>query len=457
MKKKNDFLFSEFPPVSAKAWKQKIQADLKGADYHKTLIWNSLDGIAVKPFYHQDFFNQGNATTPMYPKAWGITQAIFIDDIKIATKLANQAITDGAEALLFQADTSFDVLYLASNLKIQNHKIICNFSFIDASFIEKCVSAFSGIKENFIIGIDPIHQLASTGNWFINQQKDFDAYFKTVSYTKTLFVNTALYQNAGATNTQQLAYAMGHLNEYFNFLSENKLEAPAQVIFQVAIGSNYFFEIAKLRALRKLFKTLTEAYNFTTTCRILATPSKRNKTLYDYNLNMLRTTTECMSAILGGADLVCNMPYDVLFHKSNYFGERIARNQLLILKEESYFKFDKNPTEGAYYIESLQQQMAENALLILKEIEKGGGFINQLMKGKIQKKIQESAHKEQTLFDADTLILVGTNKYQNINDKMNHDLELVPFKKYIKRKTLIPPIIEKRLSEKIELNRLKQE
>ena len=250
---------------------------------------------------------------------------------------------------------------------------------------------------------------------------------------------------------------MGHLNEYFNFLSENKLEAPAQVIFQVAIGSNYFFEIAKLRALRKLFKTLTEAYNFTTTCRILATPSKRNKTLYDYNLNMLRTTTECMSAILGGADLVCNMPYDVLFHKSNYFGERIARNQLLILKEESYFKFDKNPTEGAYYIESLQQQMAENALLILKEIEKGGGFINQLMKGKIQKKIQESAHKEQTLFDADTLILVGTNKYQNINDKMNHDLELVPFKKYIKRKTLIPPIIEKRLSEKIELNRLKQE
>lgn len=455
--KKDEFLFSEFPPVSAKAWKQKIQADLKGADYQKTLIWNSLDGIAVKPFYHQDFFKQGDAATPSYPKKWEITQNIFIDDISIAVNLAKLANNEGVETILFQAKKPFNVESLASKLNLNKNKIICNFSFLDASFTEKCVTTFSNNKKNLIICTDPVNEFAASGNWFINQTKDFENWLKIYAQTKTIAVNMGLYQNAGATHIQQLAYALGHLNEYFNFVSENKLETPTQVIFQVAIGSNYFFEIAKQRALRLLYKTIASAYNFNTNCTIIASPSKRNKTIYDYNTNMLRTTTECMSAVLGGANFVCNTPYDVLFHKSNYFGERIARNQLLILKEESYFEFDKNPTEGAYYIEALQQQMAEHALTLFKEIEKGGGFINQLMNGKIQKKIKESAQKEQVLFDADQLVLVGTNKYLNPNDKMNQELEIVPFKKHIKRKTLITPIIEKRLAENLEKNRLKQE
>src|SRR5690606_7411980 len=108
-----------------------------------------------------------------------------------------------------------------------------------------------------------------------------------------------------------------------------------------------------------LWSSISHVYGFNTECLIFAEPSTRNKTLYDYNTNMLRTTTECMSAILGGANTVCNLPYDGIYHKDNEFAERIARNQLLILKNESYFDKVSNPVDGAYYIETITEQLAE--------------------------------------------------------------------------------------------------
>jgi Methylmalonyl-CoA mutase, N-terminal domain/subunit len=192
-------------------------------------------------------------------------------------------------------------------------------------------------------------------------------------------------------------------------------------------------------------------------CHILVSPTKRNKTLYDYNVNMLRTTTECMSAILGGADAIANLPYDALYHKDNEFGDRIARNQLLILKHESYFDKVNNPADGSYYIENLTHQLAEKALTLFKDIEANGGFLKQLNEGIIKRKIQESADKEQQLFDAGKEVLLGTNKYPNKNDRMKDELELYPFVKMKPRKTLIMPIIEKRLAEKMEQEKLKEE
>jgi methylmalonyl-CoA mutase len=229
------------------------------------------------------------------------------------------------------------------------------------------------------------------------------------------------------------------------------------MVLEIAVGTNYFFEIAKLRAVRLLFNLISEAYNHSWTCHILVSPTKRNKTLYDYNVNMLRTTTECMSAILGGADTIANLPYDALYHKDNEFGDRIARNQLLILKKESYFDKVNNPSDGSYYIESLTHQLAEKALSLFKDIEANGGFLKQLNEGIIKRKIQESADKEQDLFDSGKEILLGTNKHANKEDRMKHDLELYPFVKIKPRKTLITPIIEKRLAEKIEQERLERE
>jgi methylmalonyl-CoA mutase len=172
---------------------------------------------------------------------------------------------------------------------------------------------------------------------------------------------------------------------------------------------------------------------------------------------MLRTTTECMSAILGGADTVSNISYDSVYHKKNEFGERISRNQLLILKEESYFINASEYAEGSYYIESLTKEISEKALAIFKDIEKGGGFLKQLKEGTIQRKIKESADKEQAQFDKGELVLLGTNKHPNMDDKMNDTIELYPFVKTKPRKTLIPPVIARRLAEKMEQERLNDE
>ena len=129
----------------------------------------------------------------------------------------------------------------------------------------------------------------------------------------------------------------------------------------------------------------------------------------------------------------------------------------MILKNESYFSAVNNPADGAYYIESLTHQLAEKALALFKEIEASGGFLKQLKEGIIQRKIKESAAKEQEQFDAAKITLLGTNKHPNKNDTMKQELELFPFVKTNIRKTLIQPIIEKRLAEKIEQERLKTE
>jgi methylmalonyl-CoA mutase len=154
---------------------------------------------------------------------------------------------------------------------------------------------------------------------------------------------------------------------------------------------------------------------------------------------------------------VANLPYDAIYHKSNEFGDRISRNQLLILKHESYFDKVTNAADGSYYIESLTEELAEKALLLFKDIEANGGFLKQLADGTIQRKITESANKEQELFDSGKEVLLGTNKFPNKNDRMGGDLELFPFVKKKPRKTLITPIIAKRLAEKIEQERLASE
>ena len=225
----------------------------------------------------------------------------------------------------------------------------------------------------------------------------------------------------------------------------------------LSIGGNYFFEIAKLRAMRQLFATIASEFGHEAGCHIFAVPSRRNKTIYDYNVNMLRTTTECMSAILGGADTISNMPYDALYHKSNEFGDRIARNQLLILKHESYFDKVLNAADGSYYIESITAQLSEKALALFKEIETGGGIVAKLMDGTIQRKIAESAAREQELFDSGKLALIGTNKFPNPQDRMSHELELHPFAPTRTHKTIVSPLIPARLSESIEKTRLNSE
>ncbi|EGV44276.2 methylmalonyl-CoA mutase [Bizionia argentinensis JUB59] len=451
-------LFSMFPEVSAKEWKQKIQADLKGADYNETLIWKSNEGINVKPFYHQDTLE--NVTTKAIPNTdWNICETIFAQHTDVANGIAVNALKNGAESIKFIIpNETVSVEKLLKNIDLNKTTVFLELQFLSEAFIKNIQDIVA--DKNLIIQNDIIGNLARSGNWFSNLKADHDTFTAIAKHTNTLTVDTVLYQNAGANMVQQLAYGLAHINEYFNHL--NDLLSPSEKqsfkpVFEIAVGSNYFFEIAKIRALRVLYQALATDYGFHAECHIYAIPTKRNKTIYDYNTNLLRTTTECMSAILGGANTIYNMPYDAIYHKNNEFGDRIARNQLLILKNESYFNRVKNPSEGSYYIETLTDQLAQKGLDLFKDIEANGGFLKQLKEGIIQRKIKESAAKEQEQFDAGKIILLGTNMHPNTTDRMANDLELFPFVKTNARKTLLEPIIERRLAEKIEQDRLKTE
>jgi methylmalonyl-CoA mutase len=450
-------LFDDFNPISSKQWKQKIQFELNGADYNETVVWNSPEDIKVKPFYHKD---ESEGVAPVKTKAseFRICQNIFVHDLEKTIIRANDSINRGAESIRFTIeDENTDVTKLLESLPLQKISIHFHLSFISIDFVKK-IEAITK-KEDAIIfcNMDPIGQLAKDGNWFATKEKNnfetLNLISKATENLSIISIDSGLYQNAGANMVQQIAYSLGHANEYFNKISTIK----KPIVFEVSVGTNYFFEIAKLRALRQLFNLIAKEYNHNLDCQLLVSPTKRNKTLYDFNVNMLRTTTECMSAILGGADTIANLPYDSLYHKDNEFGDRIARNQLLVLKHESYFDKVNNPADGSYYIESLTHQLAEKALILFKDIEANGGFLKQLNDGIIKRKIQESADKEQELFDTGKEILLGTNKYPNKNDRMKDDLELYPFVKIKPRKTLITPIIEKRLAEEVEYDRIKAE
>jgi len=452
---KEEYLFEEFDTVTAKEWKLQIQMELKGANYNDTLIWESLEGIKVKPFYHNDTNEYLQIPTP--ETNFDIAQEIYIDNPEIANKIALDALKKGATAIQFIAPQSFDldVLFQGFNTLKNKPKLYFKNQFFSAQFNTSLLNYFA--DNTISIQQDIIGNFAKSGSWFSDKKTDFEVLRKQIKEHPnkiSIAVDVSIYQNAGANYLQQLAYALGHASEYLNFLGE---EAAKNIQFEFAIGSNYFFEIAKFRAFRYLWQQLTREFGFEQPANIIAKPSKRNKTIYDYNVNMLRTATEYMSAILGGANIITTQAYDHIFKKSNAFSQRIARNQLLLLKEENGFENAQNFASGSYYIESLTLSLAKKALILFKDIEKSGGFLKQLKANIIQDKIKDSALKEQALFDSGKLTLLGTNKYPNSDDLMKDELDLYPFIKNKPKKTSIQPVIARRLAEKMEQERLDKE
>jgi methylmalonyl-CoA mutase len=474
-------LFEDFKPVSETEWKQKIQMDLKGADYNETLVTPTPEGIHIKPIYHSetapviDMPNKGTSTND-----WYISQKIYCGNAKAANKKALNVLDRGAEGVLLDipsADIDLEILLKdLPEIGIQVHP-----RFMNLDFLKK----LHGFRPRVYVHLDPINQLASDGNWFNNQDQDLKNHAEFIKTFKGYFSNitikTSSYQQAGATATQELSYYAAHLNEYLNLYCDtskehnlnvyyafkersDEKEVPAErsrsvkaekrINIDTSIGSNYFMEIAKFRAYRILTKTIGDAYGLNLSCYITATPSLRNKSLLDYNVNLLRTTTECMSAVLGGVDTVHNLAYDAFFHKENEFGDRIARNQLLILKEEAYLNKVSNAADGAYYINTLTKELTEKSIEIFKTIEQAGGFIQSLFEGTIQRKIKESDSMEREALKKGTKTLVGVNKFPNEELPLQKEYEILPFQKIEVRKTLVQPITSKRLAEDLEKSQM---
>ncbi len=453
-------LYNQFDPVSSKQWKQKIQMDLKGADYNKTLVHATPEGINIKPFYHKDEF-KSVASIPGHPNSWLVVQHVVVGEVTSARALIKEALSKGAQAIWLAAEQPFSIADLFSELDLKTIVFYTDFKFLDVSFYLEFAAAIAKAQGKLSLRLDIVGNYAETGNWFANNKEDHAklAHILASNSGSVLGVNMELYANAGANAVQQLAYGVSHLNEYFNFLKNDQgtITANPKVCITVACNSNYFMEIAKLRALRVLVNSLGKEYDCTPELELLSTPALRNKTIYDPNVNMLRTTTECMSAVLGGANAICNLPYDSVYHKPNDFGERISRNQLLILKHESYFDLVSNAADGSYYIEELTVELAQNALELFKEIEAKGGFMYTLKAGTIQRKIKENANAEQQRFNKAELPLLGTNLFANTQEKIKETINVHPFNVKQARKTQIEPIIRKRIAQEHEKKRLDNE
>lgn len=454
-------LFDQFQKVTAKEWKQHIQMELKGADFNEKLVTKTWEGIDIKPFYHKDETSVVSGAIPS--NGWLISERIFFLSAPETLATILDDCARGAEHIwLVVTEINSDISQMLQHDDFPQVPVFIEFQCLDFPVIQEALKFAEASSSPFEVGVDILGKLASTGNWFTNKEKDIETLgelFSAPENSPSILVDARIYQEAGGTQVQQIAYALAHLNEYLEHLPKlsEKAISNYRIKLIASIGNNYFFEIAKLKALRWAFQSLLEGLDVKATIQITAIPSLRNKTLYDYNINMLRTSTEIMSGVLGGADQITNLAYDYLFQESNEFGKRIARNQLLLLKNEAHLDKVENASDGAYYIESLIEQIASKSLRLFKQIEAGGGFIQQLFDGKIQEKLKQSAQKENEQVNEGKRILVGTTKYTDNTDKMLANLQKDPFKPFGKRKTLLQPIVNKRLTQAIEKERLQKE
>jgi methylmalonyl-CoA mutase len=193
--------------------------------------------------------------------------------------------------------------------------------------------------------------------------------------------------------------------------------------FSMAVGTNYFMEIAKIRALRILFYNIMNMYEVKDfhpkDIQIHGESSVWTKTIYDPYVNMLRNTTEAMSGILGGCNSLTISAFDDIFNMPTDFSKRISRNISHLLKEESYFDKVSDPAAGSYYIEKLTDKLVESSLEIFKELERNGGFVHSFENGKIKAMIDASRDKKHELISKRREVFIGTNQYPNINESMD--------------------------------------
>jgi methylmalonyl-CoA mutase len=453
-------ILDEFSKIDSKLWNKKIKDDLKKLGHSNITSYNSKENIKIKPFYTSDDLNNLKNADSYYPDSWTICQNISADNSSVANIKALELINKGAESINFKIqNNSIRFKDLLKNIDIEKIELFFKIEFHSNSFLKSLNDIIKSSSTSFNISFDPIGSFAKTGGWKSSMNEDLDKLNNNIKilekFNNVIIVNSGLYQNSGANIFEEIAFTLGHANEYLNHFNG---KCANKIAFNISMGSNYFFEIAKLKALRFLWSKITKEYNNEINFpHIIAKPSKRNKTILDYNNNILRTTTECMSAILGGANTISNITYDSIFKNKNEYSEKIALNQLLIIKHETHIDKVKNAADGSYYINNIANTIAEESLKIFKDIENRGGFISALEKNIIQKRIGKSHKIERELFNNNKEKLLGINIFTDLNQKIKSEINKPIFTKSNTRNTKIKPISEIRLAEEIELSRIKNE
>jgi methylmalonyl-CoA mutase len=452
-------LFEQFPPVSASQWMEKIKTDLKGADFNKKLVWKTKEGFEVNPFYRmEDIENLPyiNTLPGSFPYArgtkvennnWLIRQNIEVSNYSTANRKALNILMKGVDSLGFiisdpesVSEKNFDLLLERIFLEGVEINFLSNGKALEivdliTKYVRKSYSDPKRIRG--AIEADPLSRLMINGTLCISPEDGFDYLASVVKAAaelpdfRTIHINASNFNNAGADIVQELAFAISMGSEYMSQLTSRGISsdlAASKIRFSFGTGSEYFPEIAKLRAARLLWSTVINGFlpghNEKIKMDIHCVTSEWNKTIYDPYVNLLRTQTEAMSAILGGTDSLTVEPFDTVLRNPDEFSERIARNQQLLLKEEAYFEMVADPAAGSYYIENLTSLIAENAWKLFIEMEEQGGFLSCLKSGIIQKKLLDSAAKRDKDVATGKTILLGTNQYPNNLEKISDAIDL---------------------------------
>jgi methylmalonyl-CoA mutase len=485
----------DFPPTSTEAWEEKIQSDLKGADYQKKLIWRTIEGFSVRPYYRLEdlkTITHLKVHPGEYPwvrskkdrdNDWYVRQDIDAsEDAAGANKQALDVLNRGVESLGFklnslQAIKKEDLEALLKDICIP--AIQCNFEAGSRSaevvdFLKDKLKKEGIGSSELKGGVDfkPLDALNRTGRYYESEQHDFDQAADLIRNSEDLYnfavieIDGATLHNAGATNVQELGYVLAMGNEYLARLTDRGLtvdQVAPRLRFKLGIGPAYFLEMAKLRAARMLWARVVQAYEpkdeASTRMQIHAETSRWNQTVYDPYVNMLRGTTEAMSAALGGTDSMSVTPYDAPFEKPTGFAQRMSRNTQIILKEEANFDKVVDPAGGSYYIENLTQSIGDHAWKLFQETENKGGYVEAFKAGSVQQQIEETANKRNMNLAQRKEVLVGVNLYPNANETMEsgYDASTLHSESEKADGAIAEPLKPYRGAEEIEKLRLKTE
>ena len=445
-------LFSEFPPVSTEKWEEVINKDLKGADYDKKLVWHTIEGFNVKPYYRAENLEgldylESNPGQKPYTRGhqaggnvWEVRQDIHVRDLAEANRIALDAVERGATSLglCTKAVACVDdlaVLLKGIYINAVSINFMCSQDYLQLLKLYVEYAKREGYDPKELCGscdFDMFRYALNHGKFHRGEEGDLAMAKELVEYAhealpkfRVLTVNSSLLNNAGANIVQELGFGLAAANELVARLTDMGCKAhrvAKSIQLSVGVGSTYFMEIAKIRAARLLWSKIVEQYKPECDCAyklfINATTSRWNQSVYDPYVNMLRSTTEAMSSAVAGADSISVLPFDAAYKEADDFGYRIARNQQLLLKEESYLDKIVDPAAGSYYIENLTNEIAQGAWKHFLKVEEAGGYCKALRAGLVQDEVMETARKRDLDIATRKTTILGTNQYPNLLEKM---------------------------------------
>ena len=441
-------LFSEFQAPTTQEWLDKIEVDLKGADFQKRLVWRTNEGFNVQPFYRREDLKDLKAVDSLpgeFPfvrgnkkdnNLWFVRQDIQVEDAKAANAKALDILNKGVDSLGFQIagkEVSKELIatlldgilpqYVELNFKTCQRHCVELAEILVAYFKEKGYP-MADLKGS--INYDPVGKILCKGKdttAVLEFAKPLIEALKELPGYRCINVNSVSLNNAGAYIYQELGYALAWGAEYLNILTEagiDATEAAKRIKFNMGVSENYFMEIAKFRAARLLWAQIVKQYEPKCDCacqmHVCAITSEYNQTLFDSYVNLLRSQTETMSAAIANVDSIVVTPFDKPYEQPTEFAERIARNQQLLLKEEAHFDKLVDVSGGSYTIEHLTDAIAQEGWKLFLAVEEAGGFLAEALKGNITNAVNASNDKRHAAAATRREFILGTNQFPNFTE-----------------------------------------